>query len=216
DRIAEDTNGKVVASVAADGVSLELTDTTGGAGDLIVVEADAGRTTARDLGILGTSSSSTLTGRRVLAGLNSTLVSSLNGGAGATGTPPPSPTRSAVPTDVAIDADGSISDVIRAINDAGAGVTAALNTGGNGLVITDTTTGGGTFTIAGDAAASFNLDGSFTTGKAASGNLQTRWLGNGTRLSSLNSGAGVGTGRFRITDSAGGIAEINVTAQMRT
>ncbi len=216
DRIEEDTGGKVTASIAADGVSLELTDTTGGGGSLTVAESDAGRTTARDLGILGTTNTDTLSGRRVIAGLNSTLVSSLNGGAGISGTTLSFTTRNGANTDVVIDANGSISDVIAAINNSGAGVTASLNNAGNGLTITDTTTGGGTFTIAGDAAASFNLDDSFDSGVAASGNLQTRWMGNGTRLSSLNSGAGIGTGRFRIVDSTGAISEIGVTSDMKT
>jgi flagellar hook-associated protein 2 len=216
DRINEDTGGAVTAAIAADGVSLELTDNSGGGGTLTVVESDAGRTTARDLGILGTSNTNTLSGRRVIAGLNSTLVSSLNGGAGITGNTLSFTTRSGVNTDVLIDANGSISDVIAAINNSGAGVTAALNNSGNGLTITDTTTGGGTFSIAGDAAASFNLDNSFASGAALSGNLQTRWLGNGTRLSTLNSGAGVGTGSFRIVDSTGAISEVNVTGETRT
>ena len=193
-----------------------LEEDTGGGGTLTVVESDAGRTTARDLGILGSSNTATLSGRRVIAGLNSTLVSSLNGGAGITGTTLSFTTRSGANTDVVIDANGSISDVIAAINNSGAGVTAALNNSGNGLTITDTTTGGGTFSIAGDAAASFNLEDSFASGVASSGNLQTRWLGNGTRLSTLNSGAGVGTGRFRIVDSSGAISEINVTSETRT
>jgi flagellar hook-associated protein 2 len=216
DRIEEDTSGAVTASIAADGVSLELTDNTGGGGTLTVVESDSDRTTARDLGILGSSSTNTLSGRRLVAGINSTLVSSLNGGAGITGTTLSLTTRNGSTTDVVIDADGSISDVISAINGAGAGVTAALNDSGNGITITDTTTGVGTFTIAGDAAASFNLDGTFNDGVARTGNLQTRWVGNGTLLSSLNSGTGVGTGRFRIVDSNGAIAEINVTNETRT
>lgn len=216
DRIAEDTSGAVTAAIAADGVSLELTDNTGGGGTLTVAESDADRTTARDLGLLGSSSTNTLSGRRLIAGINSTLVSSLNGGAGITGTTLSLTTRSGATTDIAIDADGSIADVIAAINNAGAGVTATLNNSGNGINITDNTAGVGTFTIAGDAAASFNLDGAFNDGVAVTGNLQTRWVGNGTLLSSLNSGTGVGTGRFRIVDSNGAIAQISVTSETRT
>lgn len=216
DRINEDTDGNVTASIGADGVSLQLTDNTGGGGDIIVAESDAGRTTARDLGILGTSSGATLSGRRLIAGLNTTLLSSLNGGAGVTGTTISLTTRNGANTDVAIDANGSVADVVNAINNSGAGVTAALNRAGNGLILTDTTSGGGTFTVGGDAAASFNIDGSYTDGVARTDNLQTRWVGNGTLLSSLNSGTGVGTGSFRIVDSTGAIAEINVGESIRT
>ncbi|MGP1309058.1 MAG: flagellar filament capping protein FliD [Phycisphaerales bacterium] len=216
DRINEDTDGNVTASIGADGVSLQLTDNTGGGGDIIVAESDTGRTTARDLGILGTSSGATLSGRRLIAGLNTTLLSSLNGGAGATGTTISLTTRNGANTDVAIDANGSVADVVNAINNSGAGVTAALNRAGNGLILTDTTSGGGTFTVGGDAAASFNIDGSYTDGVARTDNLQTRWVGNGTLLSSLNSGTGVGTGSFRIVDSTGAIAEINVGESIRT
>lgn len=216
DRINADTNGAVTASIGPDGVSLQLTDTTGGGGSLTVAESDTDRTTARDLGILGTTSGATLSGRRLIAGINSTLVSSLNGGAGITGSTLSFTTRNGVTTDVSIDADGSIADVISAINNSGAGVTAALNSAGNGLVITDGTAGAGTFTVAGDAAASFKIDGTFASGVASTGNLQTRWLGGGTLLSSLNSGTGVGTGRIRLVDSAGGISEVNITSDVRT
>lgn len=216
DRIEEDTSGAVTASIAPDGVSLQLTDNTGGGGTLTVAESDTDRTTARDLGILGSSNTSTLSGRRLVAGLNSTLVSSLNGGSGISGTTLSITTRDGVTTDVAVDADGSITDVIKAINDNAPGVTASLNSAGNGITLTDGTSGGGTLTIAGDAAASFNLAGTFSSGVAKTGNLQTRWVGNGTLLSSLNSGAGIGTGRFRIVDASGAIAEISVTSDTRT
>ena len=216
DYINEDTEGNVTAAIGADGVSLVLTDNTGGAGDLIVAEADAGRTTARDLGLLGSSSTGEIQTRRLLAGINSTLVSSLNGGSGLTGDELSITTRNGSVTNFTIDANGSISDLLKTINNSGAGVTARINSAGNGITLIDNTAGPGQLIVGGSAAESLGLDGSFTDGSARSGNLQTKWLGGATRLSTLNAGAGVGVGRFRIIDSSGAIAQIDVTSNMRT
>lgn len=214
--INEDTSGNVTASIGADGVSLVLTDNTAGGGDLIVAEADTGRTTARDLGLLGSSSTGEIQSRRLLAGINSTLVSSLNGGAGLAGDELTITTRDGAATTFTLNANGSMSDLIKSINQSGAGVTARINSAGNGITIVDNTAGAGQLTVGGAAADSLGIDGTFSDGSARTGNLQTRWLGGATRLSALNAGAGVGVGRFRIVDSNGAIAQIDVTSNTRT
>ena len=84
-------------------------------------------------------------------------------------------------------------------NDAGnAGrVSVSLNPTGNGLKVTDSTTGGGSLVIAGtngaDAAEALGLSGTFSGGSATGSNLQLAYLGRSTLLSSLNRGEGIGT-----------------------
>ncbi|MEO0588646.1 MAG: flagellar cap protein FliD N-terminal domain-containing protein, partial [Planctomycetota bacterium] len=80
---AETAGSGVVASVAADGVSLQLTDTA--ATGTLTVAAINGSTAAADLGIETSSATGTIDGERVIAALNSALLKNLNGGAGVTG-----------------------------------------------------------------------------------------------------------------------------------
>jgi len=84
DRIETMTGGAVTAAIAADGVSLELTDHTAGGGNFSVTGAGTnGDHTATDLGILNAGvAANTISGSRVIAGLNSVMLRSLDGGSG--------------------------------------------------------------------------------------------------------------------------------------
>src|SRR5690606_14500718 len=83
DAIHAATGGAVTAAIADDGVSLRLTDTTGGGAGFAVTALNSSGAAA-DLGILGDDSDGdgAIAGRRVLAGLNSKLLRYLNGGQG--------------------------------------------------------------------------------------------------------------------------------------
>ena len=77
--------GKVVASIAADGVSLQLADTTGGGGNLIVRGSTTNPYAAAQLGIetdVAGVAAATIDGSRLIAGLGSVLTKNLNGGTG--------------------------------------------------------------------------------------------------------------------------------------
>ena len=79
-----ENSGDLTASISGDGDRLVLTDSSGGGGTLSVAELN-GSKAARDLGILGNEQGAgVLTGRGVLAGLNSVLLKNLNGGQGIT------------------------------------------------------------------------------------------------------------------------------------
>ncbi len=212
--IESSTSGEVTAALSADGTRIELTSAVG---DVEVLEGPTARPTARNLGLLGQPAAATLSSTRLLAGLNSTLVSSLNGGSGLTAGDLSITTRDGSVFALNLDTDASVSDLISAIQSGTAGaVTASLNKSGNGLILTDTTTGGTTFSLAGGAADDLGLAGSFTSGVADSGNLQSRYVSEGTLLSSLNAGAGIGTGSFRITDSTGATSTITVGSDDKT
>jgi flagellar hook-associated protein 2 len=85
DRIndAEGNDGRIVASIAADGVSLQIDDTTGSTvSNLIVASTTSNPDAASDLGIEGDVAAATLDGDRLVAGLGSVLLRNINGGDG--------------------------------------------------------------------------------------------------------------------------------------
>ena len=220
DRInsATGNGGKIVASVAADGVSLLITDTTGGAGNLIIRRTSGNASAAGALGIetdVAGVAASTVDGKRLISGLGSVLVRNLNGGAGLSGnTALTIQDRNGGSASFTIDEDGSLGDLITAINSsAGVDVTASLNSAGTGLSITDNTVGVGNLIIGGSAAAELGID-TGVAGVAASSfrgtNLQHQYVAASTRLSDLNYGRGVGAGKFRITDSLGDSAVVDI------
>ncbi len=223
DRINEAIENHAVVS----GITVSIDPDTGGlvvdnqSGQNITIANGADTTTADDLGIAGTYNDTTTTnGTRLLAGLNSTLVSSINGGTGL------GATDGNVTFDLAdgssfnvtgLDAAETLTDIINLINADGR-VTASLTSNGTGLKIVDNTrddVNTADFVVRGiggpetNTAMSLGIEGTYTTGTANGTNLQLAWLGSGSRLADLNSGAGVGSGTFRIIDSLGSTDEFS-------
>jgi flagellar hook-associated protein 2 len=206
----------VTVSIASDGASLQIHDAQNRAIE-VAENPTGGATTARDLGLLTSSpQTGTVSGGRLIAGMNSTLLRTLNGGRGLSGTGALHITaRDGTVVDVALPTGGSLEDVLSGINSVGAGkITASLNKAGTGLLLTDHTAGGGNLIVGGDSAASLGIA-TAVAGVAADTvegtNLQHQYLTQGTLLSSLRSGAGVGTGSFRITDSTGASQTVSLT-----
>lgn len=212
----------VQVSLAADGVSLKLEDALGRSVEVVENPTSTTSTTAHDLGLLTSSPQvGVVNGKRLLAGLNSTLARSLNGGQGVSGTGGLDITaRDGTVFNLTLDATGSLKDMLAAIGTGTGGkITAALNTKGTGITLTDHSGGGGNLIVGGSSAASLGVATS-VAGVAAttvdSGNLQHQYLTVGTLLSSMRSGQGVGTGSFRITDSTGATQTVNVTDSTKT
>ena len=212
-----ENSSKVTASIAAGGESLLLTDNTAGGGTLGVT-ALGGSLAAFDLGILGNEQGGgLLTGRRVLAGLNTVLLRDLNGGSGvATPGQVQLTDRSGATATIDLTNAATIDDVVSAINGAGLGLSATINSAGNGLVITDTTgqtasnlkiedLGGAT------TAADLHIAADVVASSKASGDLNLRYISVNTQLDRLNGGAGIQRGFFKITDSSGGSGIVNLT-----
>lgn len=183
-------------------------------------------TAAADLGIAGSHLTGSVSGERIFAGMNTTLLSSLNGGSGIAGTDGQigfSLKNNAFNFSTDVSGAGDINDVINAINtDAnnqdgtgGRYVTAKLNKAGNGISIKDNTVGAGTFTVFGtggaDTATALGIAGSFTSGTAAGTDLDLAYIGTATKLDSMFDGDGLGTGSFEIIDSDGNRAEITIS-----
>lgn len=223
-RINSQTSGAVAASISADGRGITLTDTTGDTNRALSVVAGTSHSAVQDLGLLqtaaGSQGSQTITGKRLLAGINSTLAANLNGGAGVSAGTFNVTRRNGTNFDVTIGANATVADIIDAINTAGGGtVTARVNDTGNGIRVADSTTGG-SLVIAdtsGTAAAALKIA---TTGAANgiidSGNLQTRYVSGARRVGDLNAGKGIGIGEFKITDSLGASAIVNLTSSTKT
>jgi flagellar hook-associated protein 2 len=211
-------NGKVFASLSADGKGIKIEDKTG-VGTLTVA-AFGNSLAARDLGIEQTIAGATITGRPLLASIDSVLLSSLRGGQGLhlgqitiadRNTNPASP--------VTIDLTGAVSlqDVIDRINNSSAAVTAKIKDSGNGIQIEDTSGGSGDLVIAdldSTTAAELGVAGTYGVGlnTVKGANLQRRWVNENMLLSSYNGGKGVALGKFKITNSAGTATEIDLTA----
>lgn len=183
-------------------------------------------TAAADLGIAGSHLTGSVSGERIFAGMNTTLLSSLNGGSGIAGTDGQigfSLQNNAFNFSTDVSGAGDINDVINAINNdannqdgsGGRYLTATLNEAGNGIAIKDNTIGASTFTVFGtggaDTASALGISGSFTSGTAAGADLDLAYIGTATKLDSMFDGDGLGTGSFEIIDSDGNRAEITIS-----
>lgn len=217
----------VTASVDATNGRLQI---NAGTRSVTIAEVSGG-TTAKDLGLAATAQTGTIAGRRVLAGMNSVLATSLNGGAGVTGNGSINFTLHDGSTfSTTLDTAASLSDMLAAIEASsgtlaggGAKVSAKLDTKGTGIIITDNTTGSNNLVIVGqdgaDTAASLGI----STGQQgiaantkSSGNLQKQYISTSTLLEKLNNGKGIGTGTFRIRDSSGAVATIDIGSDSKT
>lgn len=226
-------NEALAAEASISGVSASIDAANGrivlsaGAGvDLEVVEKNAGQTnagtTAADLGLLG-SATQTLNGSRIFAGLNTTLLSNINGGAGLTGDQLDFTLRSGDSFSISgLSSATTLSEMIALINDdaTNAGrIVASLNSNGTGIKITDTTGGSGNLSVSGTAAAELGID-TAPTGVASNSvegsDLEHKYISESVLLSSMNNGQGIGEGTFRITDALGGVAEITVDSSTLT
>jgi len=205
----------VEATIDASNGRLLLTDSTG-TQPLTVTEN--GGTTARDLGLTTTPVGGSIQGRRLFAGLNTTLATGLNGGAGVTGDGVLNiTTRDGNAFSVTIDTTASLTDIFAQIETA-AGVgtngrsrlSIGLDAKGTGFTITDNTGGADPLIIEGTLGQDTALSLGISTGASgvaaatkASGNLQRQYMSMATTVGSLNNGRGIGTGKFLVTDSFG-------------
>lgn len=216
----------ITATIDSTNNRLVLTDTSGGGGNLIVANGTNGRTTATDLGLATDPAgvaASAVNGKRLIAGLNSTLVGSLAGGSGVSGGVITFSNRAGNTASFSIDPTallGSIDDVIADINTRlgpAMGITVSLNRAGNGLSVVDSSTGSANLIISGAAADALGISTTGDTdGKVNGTNLQSRWIGLATKLEDLNAGRGIGTGEFRVTNSAGATKLFKVTSSQKT
>jgi flagellar hook-associated protein 2 len=206
------SSGKINVAVSTDGTGLVLTDNTGGSGSITIGSGSSGSTVAEDLGLAGTYSGTSVTGTQLLAGLDTVLLRSLNGGSGVTTGTISITNTNGNSADLDLSKAQTLKEVLDAINNSGLGVTAAINDSGTGITLTDTNGGTSNFVVSGTMAESLNIDTNSTTTTVDSGNLQKQYVSRATSLSDLNGGEGITAGSFMITNSNGNEYTIKLTS----
>lgn len=211
-------NGTVVASIGADGQGLVITDNGTGTGRLnLNVPDDWASSALRDLGFEpgdygGLGGGLKAAGRRVIGGLDTVLLDTLNGGSGVAGGV------------IQIDVDGefatvdlrnaeTLRDVIEAINKQsqtlGLGLEAGYDATGTRLQVEHESGAPIAITdVSGDFAQTLGL--TQTGPRIQSNNLQRRYISETTRLEDLNAGRGATLGKLKFTSSTGQVSYVDL------
>jgi len=205
------------AEIAPDGDRILLTDLTADNGGTFEVVALHGSQAAADLGFTAAASGDTLTGGRIFAGLNTSLLRNLNGGKGLGELGALELTdRSGASATVDLSTAETLQEVIEAINAAAVGIEATINSARNGITLTDTTGSTASNLIvanvvpASETAERLGLAIDAATSSANSGSLKLQSVSENTLLSTLNGGAGVARGTLKITDSNGATGTLDI------
>lgn len=209
---------RLSASISSDGDRIELKDLTADTGGTFEVTSLFGGRAAQDLGLAVAASGDTLSGDRVLGGLDSVLLRTLGGGHGLGALGQVSITdRSGTSTTVDLSAAETLSEVVDLLNAASVNIKAEINSARNGIKIVDESGGTGSFVIADGAdslatATKLGITTNATVNSVDGGSLNAATIGVNTKLSALNNGKGVDDSSFIITDSSGAIGAINIAA----
>ncbi len=219
--VINDSGLGLTASLKESGNGIEIKDTTGGTGNLVI--ADNSSTTAAELGIAGTFSTALASVKgvnlqRQWVGAN-TLLSSFNGGAGVAPGKFKMTNSQGISSEVDLSQGNevTIQDVIDEINSKGISITATINANGDGLLLTDSAGGGVAMKVeedGGKTAADLNilgtasgttLDGSWektiaVTALDTLSSVQTKIneLGFGVTASIINDGSGASPFRLSL------------------
>lgn len=207
---------KLRADISQDGDRLVVTDLTQGNGTF-ALSSLSGSEALEDLGLSGSAAGGVITGRRILGGMNTVLLSSLNGGQGfgELGTVTLTD-RSGASATVDLSGAETLQDVVDQLNAANIGVTARINDSRTGIQLEDTT-GASTSNLKiadGDGTDTASKLGIAADSEATSvngGDLHLQVIGYNTLLSKLNGGAGIASGNIVITDSTGTKQTINLS-----
>ncbi|MBN1765421.1 MAG: flagellar filament capping protein FliD [Sedimentisphaerales bacterium] len=214
----------LVLGIDQNGNGITVTDNTGIGGQAAIESSFL----AEDLGLLELDENGV--GRRLISGLNTVMLRSLNGGSG--GDPEAADSnritsggiisltdRAGNTAQLDLSNVFTVQDILDAINnpDNGLNITASINSVGNGIMLSDTTAAGaitGNLIISdvGDSTLARNLG--IVTDDALSridsGNLQLQYISEATTLDDLRHGEGVRRGQFTITDGVGKTATIDL------
>ncbi|MBL8880314.1 MAG: flagellar filament capping protein FliD [Phycisphaerales bacterium] len=215
---ADGNNGQVRASISADGRRIEIADTVGGTTGRLIFEAVNGSNALGDLGFEARDygADEPAAGRRLIGGVDSALLSTLNGGRGIAAGTIRMEIGSAT-TDIDLSGAESLSDIINAINDASSsanlGVLAEVDHTGTRLLIRNTRDGAAVTIsdVQGETAERLGIAESSSQIRGA--NLQRQYVNENTRLSTLNAWRGVALGTLRITNSSGAAVNISLNPE---
>lgn len=206
-------NGQVQASLSADGQRIEINDTAGGTTGRLIFESLNNSNALHDLGFDARDydADDGASGRRLVGGVDSVLLSTLNGGNGIAGGTIRVAANGAS-ADINLNSAESLSQVIEAINSASQssnlGVLAEVDQTGTRLLIRNTR-GGDPVTVSdvqGQLAASLGV--AQSAAQIRGNNLQRQYMNENTLISTLNAGRGAALGTMRITNSQGVSANV--------
>lgn len=213
---------KLRAEISPDGDSIRLIDLSTNAGQPFSVQSLGGSTAAEDLGFIDPAVGDTIGGRRILAGIDTTLLRDLGGGAGIGPlTSIQIEDRSGASTTVDLSQADTLQDVLGAINDAagaaGVAIRASVNRSRSGILVTDTSLStAGNLVIANvgadDSADRLGIAIDAAVSRHDGDNLHRQVVFENTLLSTLNGGAGVSNGSFKIENSQGTVQTINISS----
>jgi len=129
--------GKIKAEISPDGDRIVLTDLSTDLGNPFKVSALFDSPVAEQLGLAGESTTGTLQSRRLLGGLKTSLVRTLNGGQGFTLGQISLTDRAGNSATVDLSSAETFEDILNLINAAGVGIRAELNPARNGIRLVD-------------------------------------------------------------------------------
>ena len=208
--------------------ALQLTDNSGGSGTLSVANEN-GASVVDELGLNVAANGNTITGTPLLAGINSVMLSNLNGGQGITQTGEIElQDRTGATATINLTGATSLDQVINAINNATTtggqklALTASIDSSGTGIEVTDTSGSTADNMVIQDVGGStlatqLGIATNSATSSIDSGNLNLQYVNDATSLATYASGGGaVPDGSFKITDSSGHSATINVGSGTKT
>jgi flagellar hook-associated protein 2 len=203
---ATDSTGKSLdLSASLSGGALQITDNSAGSGNLTIADA-TGSTLASQLGIAGTFTT-TATGTNTSPSITPGIVQFTN--------------RNGQTASINFSGATTVQDVLNDINNAtdsggnSLDLSATLDPAGTGIQITDNSGGSGDLTIAdttGTLASQLGIAGTYDTSVAnvTGTNLNRQFVNQNTLLTNYNFGQGVNLGTFRITNSLGDSATVNL------
>lgn len=209
---------RLKAELAPDGDRILLTDLSTDNGGTLAVAALNGSQALADLGLDKAASGATLSGRRLVGGLQTSLLRTLGGGAGLGTLGLLDLTdRGGATAQVNLGAAETVDDVLAAINAAPVGIEATINAARNGILLSDTTglTASNLIVANGDGtntATKLKLAVSAAQASKSSGSLDRQFVGRGTTLASLGGGRGVAAGSFTVFDVDGDGETVTLTA----
>ncbi|MSR41887.1 MAG: hypothetical protein EXS10_08325 [Phycisphaerales bacterium] len=228
DRIATQTGGAVTATINSAGTGLQL---SAGASAITVLAGTVDGTsqgtaiserTARNLGLFGLTGIGSVTGTRLASGVQTVRTATMNGGAGLNSADAITiQDRSGASFSMTgLAALGTLSEVISAINaqavTSGVDVALSVSDSGKSLVAKDTSGGVGALTLSGTMATSLGIARTGTVDSLRGTDLQSQYVSEGSLLSGLNYGRGVGTGRMKLIDSTGATANVDIDSDAVT
>ena len=218
----------VVARINADGDGFELFDSTGSKTIELTDGTGLIGSAMDDLGFDAGSTVGSVEGGKVLAGLNSTLLSTLKGAASDLGDGVLQlRARDGTVFNVTIsDLDTDFNGLLTQLQDQvdSSKIRIELDEMGTSLRFTDVSGGTGNLSIVGsggvsDTAVALGIS-TGTTGVASSefqsDRIQRQYVSLNTQLSELNNGRGIGTGTFRIIDASGASTDVEISSSDKT